>query len=176
MYDPFSGAGGFSVLLASLDSDSRFKTISRPSVRVKSGGTAKFLVGQDVPVLASSTLDKNGNPVQSVNYVSSGDILTVTPDIHQSIIDLSVTQELSSFTSTTSGVNNSPTLLKRTVSSSLSVRPNELITIAGLSDLSVSSAHSRLFGFEIGRSDSSASTEIIVLLTAETVFVSPVVP
>ena len=170
------GAGGFSVLLASLDSDSRFKTISRPSVRVKSGGTAKFLVGQDVPVLASSTLDKNGNPVQSVNYVSSGDILTVTPDIHQSIIDLSVTQELSSFTSTTSGVNNSPTLLKRTVSSSLSVRPNELITIAGLSDLSVSSAHSRLFGFEIGRSDSSASTEIIVLLTAETVFVSPVVP
>jgi hypothetical protein len=56
--------GGLDVVLAMLDQDSRFKTISRPMVRVRSGAQARFSVGQDVPVLGQATLDKNGNPVQ----------------------------------------------------------------------------------------------------------------
>lgn len=163
------GAGGFNLILSTLDNDSRFKTVSKPSVRVRSGSQAKFSVGQDVPVLGQATLDKNGNPVQSVNYMSSGDILTVTPDVHENIIDLNVSQEISSFTATTSGVNNSPTLLKRTVTSNLSIKADETIAIAGLNDSSSDGSHNRLFGYNIGHLDDESSTEIIVFLTVEKV-------
>jgi len=161
------GAGGFSAVISALDSDSRFKTLSRPSVRVRSGFQAKFSVGQDVPVLGQSTLDKNGNPVQSINYMSSGDILSVTPDVHEKIIDLVVSQEISSFTATTSGVNNSPTLLKRSVSTNLSLKPDETVAIAGLNDSSTDNSRNRLFGYSVGHSDIDSETEIIVFLNVD---------
>ena len=39
------GLGNFAVAISSLDADSRFHSLSRPSVRVRSGFQAKFLVG-----------------------------------------------------------------------------------------------------------------------------------
>lgn len=73
-------AGGLEVLLSALDSDSRFKSLARPQVRVKNGAQARFSVGQDVPVLGAQQLDRNGNAVQSVEYKSSGIILTTKPE------------------------------------------------------------------------------------------------
>jgi general secretion pathway protein D len=159
--------GGFSLLLSTLDADSHFKTISKPSVRVRSGSQAKFSVGQSVPVLGAASLDKNGNPVQSVQYMQSGDILTVTPDVHGEVIDLDVMQEVSSFVNTTTGVNSSPTLQNRTVTSSLSVKSGEFVLIAGLNQSQDTATHSRFFGFTIQHSDDLADTEIIVLIEAE---------
>ncbi len=161
------GTGAFSVVLSTLDADSRFKTITRPSVRVRSGSQAKFTVGQSVPVLGNATLDKNGNPVQSVNYQPSGDILTVTPDVHGQVIDLEIDQEVSSFVSTTTGVNNSPTLQNRSVVSSLSVKSGELISIGGLTTSQTDHGASRLFGFNLAHSDDNTESEIVVLLTVE---------
>lgn len=126
--------GGLDVLLSLLDQDSRFKTISRPMVRVRSGAQARFSVGQDVPVLGQATLDKNGNPVQAVEYKQSGVILTVTPDIRENVVDLDISQELSSFVTTTNGVNGSPTLLKRTVNSKLSIKSGEVVIFADLNE------------------------------------------
>lgn len=159
--------GGLDVVLAALDQDSRFKTISRPMVRVRSGAQARFSVGQDVPVLGQATLDKNGNPVQSVDYRQSGVILTVTPDIHESIIDLDISQELSSFVATTTGVNNSPTLLKRTVNSKLSIRSGEVVIFAGLNEKKTDQTESRFFGFNIGKQSSQGDTEILVFVEAQ---------
>lgn len=116
-------------------------------VRVRSGAQARFSVGQDVPVLGQATLDKNGNPVQSVDYRQSGVILTVTPDIHESIIDLDISQELSSFVATTTDVNNSPTLLKRTVNSKLSIRSGEVVIFAGLNEKKKRSNRKPFFWF-----------------------------
>jgi len=158
---------GLDVVLSLLDQDSRFKTISRPMVRVRSGAQARFSVGQDVPVLGQATLDKNGNPVQSVDYRQSGVILTVTPDVHESIIDLDITQELSSFITTTTGVNNSPTLLKRTVNSKLSIKPGEVVIFAGLNETKADQSESRFLGFKVGSQANNTDTEILVFVEAE---------
>ncbi|MFJ3044782.1 hypothetical protein ACIPEN_03020 [Herbaspirillum chlorophenolicum] len=40
-------------VFSALSSDSRFKTISAPSLRVRSGASGRFSVGQDVPVLGA---------------------------------------------------------------------------------------------------------------------------
>lgn len=72
--------GGFDLAYSALASDSRFKVVSSPSLRVKSGENARFSVGSDVPVLGTVQLDKNGNPVQSVEYKPSGVILDLRPE------------------------------------------------------------------------------------------------
>jgi general secretion pathway protein D len=90
-------------------------------------------------------IGQNVNPVQSVDYRQSGVILTVTPDIHESIIDLDISQELSSFVATTTGINNSPTLLKRTVNSRLSIRSGEVVIFAGLNETKSDQTQSRFF-------------------------------
>lgn len=159
--------GGLDVLLSLLDQDSRFKTISRPMVRVRSGAQARFSVGQDVPVLGQATLDKNGNPVQAVEYKQSGVILTVTPDIRESVVDLDISQELSSFVATTTGVNGSPTLLKRTVNSKLSIKPGEVVIFAGLNEKKTDETESRFFGFSLGNKINQGDSEILVFVEAQ---------
>lgn len=158
--------GGLDVVLSVLDKDSRFKTVSRPMVRVRSGAQARFAVGQDVPVLGQATLDKNGNPVQSVDYRQSGIILVVTPDVHADVIDLDISQELSSFVATTTGVNNSPTLLKRSVNSKLSVKSGEVVIFGGLNESKSEDFESRLFGLKMFGQSSGSDTEILVFVEA----------
>lgn len=159
---------GLDAVISSLDSDSRFKSISRPSVRVKTGSTAKFSVGSQVPILGSISYDKNGTPVQSVEYRASGTIFTVSPDIRADSIDLQVMQELSSFAVTTSGVNNSPTLLQRTSSSTLTLRDREVVVFAGLEEEKDDDAKSKLWGFiPLSSKSSNSKSEILIFIEAQ---------
>jgi type II secretory pathway component GspD/PulD (secretin) len=115
-----------------LNSDTRFHEISTPYVRTRSGTKATFNSGAQVPVLAASTTSTSGSVTQSVSYKDSGVIFTVTPTLRGEIVDVEVTQELSSFTSTTTGVNDTPTLNRRSLTSSLSLAGGDTIIIGGL--------------------------------------------
>ena len=121
-------------VFSALSTDARFKSVSNPSLRVKSGASARFSVGSDVPVLGAVQLDKNGNPVQSIEYKPSGSIFDIKPQIRDSVIDLAISQQLSSFVATTTGVNNSPTLIKREISTSIGAADGDLIVIGGLDE------------------------------------------
>lgn len=160
-------AGGLDAVLSVLDQDGRFKVVSRPMLRVKTGAQAKFSVGQQVPVLGSVSQDKNGNAVQAVEYRQSGTIFTVQPDIRVDVVDLNVSQELSSFVATTTGVNNSPTMLQRTASSQLSIRSGEVVVFAGLEESREDQNQSSLFGWSLGKKSSNSSTEVLLFIEAE---------
>jgi len=122
-------------VFAALSNDSRFKTISAPSLRVRSGATGRFSVGQEVPVLGAISYPGNGNaPVQSVEYRSSGVIFDLSPVVRDAVVDLTVQQQLSNFVVTQTGVNNSPTLTKREVRTSLSVGDGDVVIIGGLAE------------------------------------------
>lgn len=154
-------------VLSVLDQDGRFKSISRPMLRVRTGAQAKFSVGQQVPVLGSVSQDKNGNAVQSVEYRQSGTIFTVQPDVRQDVVDLNVMQELSSFVATTTGVNNSPTLLQRTASSQLTIKPGEVVVFAGLEEQKNDEAESHFFGWSLGKKKNSTSSEVLLFIEAQ---------
>lgn len=126
--------GTIDSVFAALSADSRFKSISNPSLRVQSGTSARFSVGSDVPVLGAVQLDKNGNPVQSVQYKPSGVIFGITPQIRDNVIDLAISQQLSSFVPTVTGVNNSPTLIKREISTSIGAADGDIIVLGGLDE------------------------------------------
>ena len=156
-------------MLAVLDQDSRFKVVSRPQLRVRTGAQAKFSVGQQVPVLGAISYDKNGNSLQSVDYRQSGTIFTVRPDIRDEVVDLDISQELSSFVTTTTGVNNSPTLLQRTASSQLSIKPGEVVVFAGLEESRDEKAGSNFFGFSLGSRENNSSSEVLLFIEAQAI-------
>lgn len=158
--------GGLSAVVSALDEDVRFKSVSRPQVRVRNGAQARFSVGQDVPVLGAAQMDKNGNPVQSVEYKQSGVILTATPEIRQDVIELQLQQELSNFVVTKTGVNGSPTLVKRSVNTKLGLVPGEVVILAGLQDDQEDAAENRLpfFGWLLGQEKQQKQSEILVFI------------
>ena len=124
-----------SAIFSALSGDSRFKVISSPSVRVRSGGAARFVVGQDVPVLGALSFPQgSGQAVQSVEYRNSGVIFSLSPRIRDEVIDLDVVQQVSNFIKTETGVNNSPTLTKRELSTAISATDGDVLILGGLTE------------------------------------------
>ena len=163
-----SGSLTIDAVLSALSTDSRFKVVSSPSLRVRDGATAKLTVGQDVPVLGSLSFPAGGGQaVQSVQYQSSGVIFELTPQIRESVVDLTVLEQVSNFVTTTSGVNGSPTLTKRELSTAVSVSDGDLIVLGGLNESKENAAESGLpFLPRIFQSKSSdvSKSEILLVL------------
>ncbi|WP_396267049.1 type II secretion system protein GspD [Ideonella sp.] len=123
------------LIYAALSNDNRFKVLSSPSLRIRSGARGRFSVGQDVPVLgALSYAQGSGQAIQSVEYRSSGVIFDIQPMVRESVIELSIDQQLSNFVATTTGVNNSPTLTKRALQTSVGLQDGDVIVLGGLTE------------------------------------------
>jgi len=161
-------SGGLEAVISALQRDSRFRSVSQPRLRVKNGSEARFTVGQDVPILGAQQLDRNGNPLQSVEYKASGIILTARPEIRDQVIELDLHQELSNFVATSTGVNNSPTLIKRSVKTQLQLTPGEVVILAGLQDEKEDGKSNRLpfFGWLLGDESTRQQTEVLVFIEA----------
>ena len=155
-------------VLSALASDSRFKAVSKPMLRVSSGGSGRFTVGQDVPVLGAVSYPGSGQPVvQSVSYQSSGVIYEIQPVIHGDSIDLTVMQQVSNFVSTSTGVSASPTLIKRELKSDLSLLDGEIVVMGGLTDskdTNGSQGLSLLPDFFRSKSSDTSGLEILLIL------------
>ena len=153
--------------VSALNSDSRFKVVTSPSVRTRSGAEARLTSGQQVPVLgAVSYQGDNSTPVQSVEYRDSGVILRVRPVVHEDVIDLDIAQELSNFVRTDTGVNASPTLIKRALTNRLSLRSGDVIVLGGLTEDRDEKSKSGFLGIG-SRSKTKARTEILLILQVD---------
>lgn len=155
-------------VLTALDNDSRFKVVSSPRVRVRSGAHAKITVGQEVPTLSGISYAPNSNePVKNVTYRNSGVIFDLTPTVRQTSIDLNVSQELSNFVTTTTGVNDSPTLTKRALETSTTLQDGEIVVIGGLTeekDSNTESGFSFLPNWMGSKLNDKSNTEILMVL------------
>lgn len=132
-------------VLSAVSTDSRFTLVSAPSIRVVDGSSGRINVGQDVPVLAEATLDKNGNPVQSVTYRPSGVLFDIKPRIMRDRIEVNLSQQLSNFQTTKTSTINSPTLTKREVSTTVGMESGEIIVLGGLDETKDEETRSGLF-------------------------------
>lgn len=150
--------------------DSRFKVVSNPRLTALSGASSQFSVGEEVPILGSVTYQDN-KPVQSVAYRNSGAIFTVKPFIYSDVINLDIEQQLSNFVKTTTGVNDSPTLIKRDIRTQVSVRDGEIIVLGGLASSKTSETNSAFSWLPAlsGHESNSDKTDIIVVLQAKRV-------
>lgn len=150
-----------------LSGDKRFKLVSSPTMRVKSGANARFVAGSEVPVLGAITYQSQGQAVQNVEYKSSGVILDLKPQVREDTTDLTIFQQISSFVPTTTGVNQSPTLLKRELQTQVSAKADEMIVLGGLEENQGTQSEqglSFLPKFLRASGDDQTKTEIMVVL------------
>lgn len=159
-------AGGIDLVASALNTDGRFKVVTSPYTRVRSGATARFQVGADVPVLGSILTNPNGQAQQSVEYRSAGTLLEVSPKVRDKSTDVDLFQQISSFVTTETGVNNSPTLNKRELRTSLTVEDGEVLVIGGLNDSKEEETRSGLWflPFATSKSAGARSTELLLIL------------
>jgi type II secretory pathway component GspD/PulD (secretin) len=104
-----------------------------------------------------------------VNYKDSGIIFKILPEVRFSVIDLNLSQELSNFTTTDNGVNESPTLIKRAISTDISLKDGDIILIGGLADNKNTDTKTgfSLFPFLTSKGSDSTKTDIVIVLQVE---------
>lgn len=163
----------FQAVIDALASDGRFRQVSAPTAVVDDNEKSQLSFGESVPTIASTSVDRNGTPVQQVQYQQSGVLLSVAPSVLGSgRINVVLDGQVSSFSQTTTGVNGSPTLSKRQVQTSVTMSDGELLMIGGLNDtrsVASSSGFSFLPKTWRGRSESGSNTDLVLILSASVV-------
>lgn len=149
-----------------LTGDSRVRLVSSPVLRAADGTTASATIGTDTPTLGS-IVSSNGSTQQSVSYQSAGVLLSVSPRILEDTIRLTISQELSSFVKTDTGLADTPTKLRRAFKSDVIAKNGEALLLGGLSETQQSEAKQGSFLWFGSSSKSSSSSEIVVLLKVE---------
>ncbi|MFN4296556.1 MAG: type II secretion system protein GspD [Brevundimonas sp.] len=160
--------GDVSTLLSTLSGDARVKVVSAPFVTAENGRRTQLTVGEEVPVLGAVHTSGDGTSQQSVEYRSSGMILGVVPRIYRRALYLDLEQEVSSFARTQTGVNNSPTLTKRQLTTSLEIPEGSWVALGGLLSDREERGGDRLFprGPRVGGRETTAQAELVLLVRA----------
>lgn len=133
-YSLINSAGNVRVVLNALASQDLLKVISSPSLMVLDNHTATMAVGDQVPVLTSTTdiLTTTGAVTSTVQYRDTGVSLAVTPSVNSgNLVTMQIDQTMTDQSATT-GANNQPVFLQRQIGSKVAVRSGETIVLGGL--------------------------------------------
>lgn len=147
-----------------IDNDTNFNVVSSPILRVMDSEVGNFTVGSDVPTLGGQTVQRDGSITRDIHYRSAGVIFDLKPTITNDGIKLKIKSELSDFIKTETGVNNTPTLLKRLVDSTVYVSDGSLIVLGGLVEEKGSNSEDSIFSLIFGRSKKFDKSDIMLLL------------
>ena len=165
--------------LNTLRSRSAVEVVSAPKIVALDNHTAKLQVGDQVPVVtqaSQATTAPNSPIVSTVDYRSTGVILSVTPRVTgDDRIFLDITQEVSAVSATTTSGIDSPTISQRHLESSLILNNGGVVALGGLISTGRTASDSGVPWLKdtpvVGRlfktdKKNGNRTELIVLLTA----------
>jgi len=158
--------GSIDAVLKAINGDTRFRFRTMPSIRLVDGQRGRLQVGSNVPVRGALTLTKDGTPLQSVEYKSTGVILTVQPQALDGHVVASVMQEVSSVAQTTTSNIDSSTFNTRQIEAYVDAEDGEVVMLAGLDEDSSAESKSSLswLPFATNRTNNSRNTQLVVLL------------
>jgi len=185
-------SGALQALLSSEATRDKINVISSPSLMVLNNQKAKINVGQQVPIstgttsipLAGSTTTPSIAVGSSIQYKDTGVTLEVTPRVNANgMVIMKLKQIVSkvvqvSATGGSTTQQQSPTLDKKEIDSSVAVHDGETIVLGGLIDESVDNSKNgipwlydlpligSLFG---GTTKNNTKTELVVLITPRVV-------
>lgn len=119
-----------------LDAVTEIEVISRPNVMALHNQQAELQVGDQVPVITQSAVSVTNPDAPIVNqtaYRDTGVILSVTPHVRAGgIVEIDITQEVSSVVQTSSSGIDSPTIRQRRITSTLLVPSGQSVALGGL--------------------------------------------
>lgn len=118
-------------------SNNRVNILQRPQLVARSGGSAQFQVGTDVPIITSqratdTSQSGNGTDIlQSVQYRQTGVILDIKPVVYGDRVDITISQENSSAGAAPEGIA-SPTILNRSLTTQIAISDGWTGVLGGL--------------------------------------------
>ena len=118
------------------------RIVSKPRISAQSGGIAKIVTGDALPILTSIALSGVNAVQQQVQYVNVGVTLQIAPRVSD---DGFVTSHVFAVVSSVTGYSQGyPTISQREASTSATVRDGQSFVIGGLTQESSISNHSKL--------------------------------
>jgi len=134
-YTWVNAVGDIGAVLNALARDSKLKIVSSPHITVGDNQTAKIQVGDKIPTISQSQSVPGTTlgVINTVQYTETGVLLSVTPRVNAGgQVTMEITQEVSNAIKTeTSGID-SPTIQQRSAQSTVTVKSDETIILAGL--------------------------------------------
>lgn len=136
-----NSAGNTRAALKFFYTDNRVVIRSSPKLVVKSGETANIQVGDEIPTITQNAVDPGidtggrGNDIlQEITYRKTGITLEIEPIVQANgLVDLKISQELSEAQPAADGVvSQTPTILNREISTSLTLRDGGSLLMGGL--------------------------------------------
>ena len=118
-------------------SNNKVNILQRPQLVTRSGGSARFQVGTDVPILSSqratdSSSGGGGTDIlQNIQYRQTGVILDLKPTVYGDRVDIQISQEISSAGAAPAGIS-SPTILNRSLTTQISIADGWTGVLGGL--------------------------------------------
>ena len=131
-------AGQTRAMLSAFYAESKAVIRSRPRLVVKSGDTANLEVGNEIPTITQTTRGNENvvgpiNTVQQVQYRRTGVALSITPIVQANgLVDLEADLTVSEVRNTSAENRLTPTILNRTLSTSLTLRDGGSLLMGGL--------------------------------------------
>jgi type II secretory pathway component GspD/PulD (secretin) len=158
------GPSQFNAAVTALTSNSDVRLISSPVLTAADGQTAQANIGTSTPTLGNITTT-NGSSQQSVNYQDAGDILSVTARVLEESVQLSISDEISSFETTQTGLTDTPTKVNRSFSSTITLQPGEAALLGGLQETQdTQTAQHGFLSWLGGKLSDKTNTQIVVLV------------
>lgn len=169
----------FRASLAAEASNNRINILQRPQLVARSGGTARFQVGQDVPIITSQRAANNQaggdtDILQSVQYRQTGVILDLQPVVYGDRVDITISQEISEIGESKNPAIASPPILNRSLTTQISITDGWTGVLGGLISNNYSKTNTGvpfikdipLIGSAFQtNSVSGARTELVMLIT-----------
>ena len=159
--------------LNALAADSRLKVLSSPQLLVLDNQQANIRVGDDQPVLSSTTVGDN-TTTQNIQFRETGVLLDVTPNINAGgMVTLEINQEVTDVGEIDEATEQR-SFLKRSVNSKVAVRDGETIVLGGLireSDTTGKSGVPGLYNLPLvgplfgSTTNQFRRTELVILIT-----------
>lgn len=124
--------------LSAAASNGRVNILQRPQMVTRSGSTAHFQVGTDVPIITSqrATQTQTGGDgtdiLQSVQYRQTGVILELTPVVYGDRVDIQINQEISEIGKSTNPAIASPPILNRSLTTQIAIADGWTGVLGGL--------------------------------------------
>lgn len=131
-------SGDVDLTAAARESNTQINILSTPRIVARSGSSASVQVGTDVPIITSqraANVQQGGSTdiLQSIQYRSTGVLLTVEPTVYSNNrIDLAISQEVSSAVENPNQSIASPIISNRSLTSEITLQDGQTAVFGGL--------------------------------------------
>lgn len=173
-YTITDAAGSVRAVLSALASETGLKVVSSPSLLALDRQAAEIRVGNQQPILSSTTTTDGGNVTQAVTYKDTGVLLRVVPRINSNgLVTLDIAQEVTDV----GGIDTATgqrSFLQRSLQSRIAIPSGQTAVLGGLIRDNTSNNQSGLPGLSkipgigalFGATEKSIDrTELLVVLT-----------